>query len=53
MRFDAFREQFNQIELFRYKSHESLDPDRFKTHFRVHGVLKIKIWMIDEEEIDA
>ena len=35
------------------KSLESLDPNRLYTQFHVHRVLKIEIWMKDEEEIDA
>ena len=34
------------------KSLESLDPNIFLTHLCIHGVLKIKIWTNDEEEID-
>ena len=35
------------------KSLESLDLNLFLIHFRVHGVLKIKISTINVEEIDA
>ena len=35
------------------KSLESFVPNCFKTHFCIHGVLEIKISMINEKEIEA
>ena len=49
----AFNRNSITLNCLDTKSLESLDPNRFKTHFRVHGVLKITISTIEEEEINA
>ena len=49
----AFESNSIKLNYLYTKSLESLDPNRFKTHFSIHRVLRVKIWMIDEEEIDA